>query len=81
MLTGHLLSMTAVRKRLPVMLPVCCCLVTLTDWVAQQKGIMSNNRRRLVTGMIGGFGTGCIYFAVIRLIFGAVKDHDLRRTK
>ena len=67
---GHLLSVSAAGKRLPAMLPVCCCLITLLDWTAQQKGLMSNNRRRLVTGVLGGFGTGCLYLRLIGLLLG-----------
>lgn len=62
---GHLLSVFTIKRRLPTFLPICLCLTTLADWTAQQKGVMSNNRRRLITGILGGFGTGCLYFRLI----------------
>lgn len=67
-LIGHILSLFVIGKRLPLMLPVCCCLTTLADWTAQQLGKLSTNPRRLITGILGGFGTGAIYFRLLHLL-------------
>ena len=72
-LIGHVLSLFVIKKRLPLMLPLCCCLTTLTDWTAQQLGVTSTNPRRLVTGTLGGFGTGVMYFRLLRTIL-SFKD-------
>jgi uncharacterized membrane protein len=40
------------------------------DWGLQQFfGVMSTNFRRLITGIIGGFGVGALIWAMIRFVF------------
>jgi uncharacterized membrane protein len=40
------------------------------DWSVQEFfGIMSNNNRRLATGMLGGLGVGIIIWKTLALLF------------
>ena len=54
-------------------------LTMLTDWGIQWLGIKeSNNNRRLVTGILGGFGCTSLYIKVLRklitVVFGTKKE-------
>lgn len=56
----------------------CGCVVMLIDWLVQRLGIKeSTNPRRLVTGLLGGFGLGIFYFSAFRkllsLVFGTKR--------
>lgn len=43
----------------------------LLDWVLQYKKILqSDNIRRLITGILGGFGIISIYITVFRAVYG-----------
>lgn len=75
-LIGHIMSIFCIKKKLPVMCIFSMCLTTLADWTAQALGRESNNKRRLVTGILGGFGTGYVFLRVVFLMVGSVlKRH------
>lgn len=77
-LTGQAAALIFRRIKLPFMLPVSACLATLADWTAQELEIKgSTNSRRLITGILGGFGTGYIF---IRTVMETTK-YLKRRTK
>ena len=47
---------------------ICVCLM-LVDWSLQEFfEIMSNNTRRVITGVLGGFGIGCLIWGGIAKI-------------
>lgn len=79
-LIGHLIGCpAAARRKLSLWAAVCCCEITLLDWTAQRLGIKaSTNPRRLVTGIVGGFGQAIIY---MRLLTAAVGRFGRREEK
>jgi len=53
---------------------VACMSIMLIDWSLQAfLKIMSNNARRLVTGIIGGFGIGCIIWSGITKVINFIR--------
>jgi uncharacterized membrane protein len=60
---GHILAIILfiVRQLPPWYYSIACMSIMLIDWSFQTFfKIMSNNARRLITGIIGGFGIGCL---------------------
>jgi len=50
--------------------------VLLLDWSLQEfLKIMSNNIRRLITGVIGGVGVGCLIWTGIFQIILSIRQH------
>lgn len=51
------------------LLSIACMTPMLIDWTFQEYfGNMSNNKRRFVTGIVCGFGTGSIYYAILGFV-------------
>lgn len=69
-LIGHLTGCpTALRRRLSLWTALCCCEATLLDWTAQRLGIReSTNLRRLITGILGGFGQAIVYMRLLNAV-------------
>ena len=54
---------------IPMRFCIIGCLVTLVDWLIQKFGIReSTNKRRLITGVIGGYALATIYCTAIKYI-------------
>jgi len=52
---------------------VACIGIMLVDWSLQTfLKIMSNNIRRLITGIFGGFGIGCLIWIGIRELINLI---------
>ncbi len=73
--TGILLAVPAAllafrkRKLHPTVCALLSC-VMLADWLVQHAGIReSTNRRRLLTGMIGGFGVYTLHLYLLKWVF------------
>lgn len=63
-----------IKKKLPVRLCIGMSAVMLTDWLVQYTGIQeSNNNRRFITGMIGGFGYMTLHLHLYKFIFDKIK--------
>ena len=68
-----LISCFLVRPNVFIAIP--CCLVMLTDWLLQYLKIKaSTNPRRLVTGIIGGFGVMSFYCMAILWVVDFTKN-------
>lgn len=66
-LIGHIIGTALWKKHISSWAAVCCCEVMFADWLLQRLEIKeSSNPRRLVTGIIGGFGTAVLYFAALK---------------
>lgn len=68
---GHVISLVLfLFGKLPSFLIAFILIIPLgIDWSVQKFfGIMSNNNRRLITGILGGFGVGVIIWKVILLL-------------
>lgn len=77
-LIGQAAALLLRRRKPPSMFPVSACLAMLADWTAQELEIEeSTNMRRLITGILGGLGTGYIF---IRAATGTI-NYLKRRTK
>ncbi len=72
-IAGHMIALLLRKSQLPRYLPITCSLTTLLDWMAQELGKPSTNFRRLVTGMLGGFGVGTVFIHTIRKIICSKK--------
>lgn len=75
---GQILGlMICIRRRVSLRTALICCLCTLTDWLVQRLGIKdSTNKRRLITGILGGIGTMAVYTAAIRRVFSFLKRRN-----
>ena len=65
---GHVLALGARIMQMKVHLVAIACfaLILYADWALQEWcGIMSTNPRRLVTGFLGGFGLGFLWWTVL----------------
>ena len=68
-----LISCFFVRQN--IFISIACCLVMLVDWLLQRLKIKSStNPRRLVTGIIGGFGVMSIYCLAILFVLDFTKN-------
>ena len=46
----------------------------MLDWSLQYTGVKkSTNKRRLITGLLGGFGLAVIYVNIIRFVIKKIK--------
>lgn len=76
--TGVLMSavvslMIFVRKKIPKGICVALSSVMLIDWLIQYLGIKeSNNKRRLITGFIGGLGYSTLHLYIYKYICDCV---------
>lgn len=75
-LLGQLLGFpAAVGKNISCSAAAICCESTLLDWLLQYAGVKkSTNARRLITGVLGGFGLAVIYVNAVRGIVRKIKD-------
>lgn len=69
-LAGQLVGFPiAIKKNISTLTAVLCCETTMLDWSLQYSGVKkSTNKRRLVTGLLGGFGLAVIYVNIIRFV-------------
>lgn len=62
------------RKKLPIWLCISMSSIMLFDWGMQYLKIKeSTNSRRLITGLIGGFGYSTLHLYFYYFIFGKLK--------
>ncbi len=69
------------KKRLPIWVCIAMSGVMLLDWGMQYLEIReSTNRRRFITGLIGGFGYSTLHLHFYRYIYEKLKNliKDLR---
>lgn len=77
--TGVLLStipaiIVFFKKKIPILTCIAMSGVMFTDWFIQRIGIKeSTNRRRLISGLIGGFGFITLHLYLYRLIWRKIK--------
>lgn len=63
------------KKKLPIWLCFAMSSVMLLDWGIQYLKIReSTNSRRLITGLIGGFGYSTLHLYFYRFIYGKLKE-------
>ena len=63
------------KKKLPISLCIALSSVMLIDWGIQYLEIKeSTNIRRLVTGLIGGFGYTTLHLHFYRFIYTKIRD-------
>ena len=74
-LAGQLVGFPiAIKKNITTLTAVLCCETTMLDWSLQYSGVKkSTNKRRLVTGLLGGFGLAVIYVNIIRFVIKKIK--------
>lgn len=78
-ISAFLATIVFINKRISKGLCVCMSAVMFMDWLIQRIGIKeSTNKRRLVTGLIGGFGFSTLHLYVYRyiLLILFVKNKD-----
>lgn len=64
-----------VFKKISKGICICMSAVMLADWLVQRIGIKeSNNKRRLITGLIGGFGYTTLHLYAYRYIYRFFTD-------
>ena len=67
------------KKRIPV--PICMGMsaVMLADWLVQYLGIReSNNKRRFVTGLIGGLGYATLHLYLYKFLLDGLRNLKCR---
>lgn len=63
------------KKRIPIRTCFLMSSVMLIDWGLQYLEIKeSNNRRRLITGLIGGLGWSTLHLYFYRFIYNKIKE-------
>ena len=63
------------KKRLPIPLCIAMSSLMLLDWGIQYLEIKeSTNTRRLITGLIGGFGYTTLHLHFYRFIYKKIRD-------
>lgn len=63
----------SIKKRVPLAICTFMSLTMLTDWLLQYLNIKkSTNKRRFITGLIGGFGWSTIQFSFYIAIYNNV---------
>ena len=76
-LIGHTAgAITYFKGKRPFKSAFAGCCVMLADWLVQYLGIKeSTNKRRLFTGILGGFGAGVIYFEIVSRVTKFLRQH------
>mgnify|MGYP001230849027 FL=1 len=74
-LAGQLVGFPiAIKKNITTLTAVLCCETTMLDWSLQYTGVKkSTNKRRLITGLLGGFGLAVAYVGIIRFVIKKIK--------
>lgn len=73
-LSAFLATIIFIKKKLRVSLCIAMSGVMLTDWLLQYFDILaSTNRRRLITGLIGGFGYSTLHLYAYKFIFDQIR--------
>ena len=82
-LAGQLIGFPlAIKKNISALTAVLCCETTMLDWSLQYSGVKkSTNKRRLVTGLLGGFGLAVIYVNIIRFVIKKDKKGRKREKR
>lgn len=82
-LAGQLVGFPiAIKKNISTLTAVLCCETTMLDWSLQYSGVKkSTNKRRLVTGLLGGFGLAVIYVNIIRFVIRKAKKERKREKR
>lgn len=77
-LAGYIFGMIwGVKHKIPMKAALVSCGITLADWSLQRMDILkSTNRRRLVTGFLGGIGQAAAYLWVIRRAFVLIEKKE-----
>lgn len=77
-LAGQLVGIPiAIKKNISTLTAVLCCETTMLDWSLQYSGVKkSTNKRRLVTGLLGGFGLAVIYVNIIRFVIKKIRRSE-----
>lgn len=72
---GYLIALPAfLLTGLHLILSLVGCLIMFVDWFLQQKGFKeSHNDRRVVTGVLGGFGIMSLQLYIITRILSVLK--------
>lgn len=61
-------------KKLPIKVCMAMSGVMLCDWLIQYFEIQeSNNKRRLITGLIGGFGYSTLHLYLYKFLFDKIR--------
>lgn len=64
----------AVKRKFPLKTAFAGCYAMLFDWTLQYLDIKeSTNKRRLLTGIAGGFGTSVIWFAAAKKAISTIS--------
>ena len=61
---------------IPMQLCLVCCTIIFIDWLIQYIGICeSTNSRRLITGVIGGYGLSTLYCITVKYIIQFILNY------
>ena len=73
---GYIISLITFKIISPnLFVIVLCCLIMFIDWFIQFIKIkLSNNIRRFVTGIVGGYGVFSCYIFLIKLIISLFNN-------
>ncbi len=75
---GHIIAILSniMGARVPAFISVLMLAIMGTDWAIQEAGMKeSTNIRRLITGILGGFGLFNLYFIIGRKFILIFKKH------
>lgn len=76
-LCGEMIAVLVKRRNQSLRNSVFLMGIMFSDWLIQYLEIYeSNNRRRFLTGMLGGYGAWAIYLAVLRRIIAMVSKTE-----
>lgn len=65
------------KKRIPVKICLGMSGVMFMDWLFQYMGIReSNNKRRLLTGLIGGLGYSTLHLYMYKFLFDKLRNFE-----
>lgn len=73
---GQTCALAALIAKARVTLPCCVGMLSVmgTDWLLQYTGILeSTNRRRLITGILGGFSVIYLYYHFLKIAAGWIR--------
>lgn len=74
-ISSVLAAVLFIKKKLPIPLCIAMSSLMLLDWGIQYLEIKeSTNTRRLITGLIGGFGYTTLHLHFYRFIYKKIRD-------